>query len=121
MENNKLTLKSPEAYVELCLEQISREVNMASVSQEFSSSLVEGLQEIQTITKTGLRNKSISVRKKALKEIGQQAFYLEEPSLSEKEATCLQRIQGHVGRGLNAELELANAKSQILNRRNASR
>jgi hypothetical protein len=35
MANNKVILKSPEAYVEYCLQEISREISMAAASQIF--------------------------------------------------------------------------------------
>ncbi|MBK7841062.1 MAG: hypothetical protein IPJ49_25960 [Candidatus Obscuribacter sp.] len=120
MANNKVILKSPEAYVEYCLQEISREISMAAASQDVSSILIESLQEIQGICNTGLQNTSISARIKSLKEIGQQIFYLEDSCLSERETSCLQRIQGHVSRSLKPELELANSRSQILKRKSQS-
>lgn len=121
MANNKVTLKSSEAYVESCLQEISREISLAAASRDFSSILIESLKKIQKICDTGLQNPSISARTKSLEEIGQQTFYVEESYLSEREFNCLQRIQGHVSRGLNPELELAKSRSQILNRKSQSR
>lgn len=60
MADNKVTLNSPEAYVEYCLEEISREISMAAANHDFSSILIESLLKIQKICNTGLENPSIS-------------------------------------------------------------
>lgn len=121
MANNKVSLKSSDGYVEYCLREISREISIAAASQDFASVLIENLLKIEKICNTGLQNTSTSARKESLEEIGQQTFYLEESYLSERESTCLQRIEGHVSRGLNPELELAKSSSQFLNRKSQSR
>jgi hypothetical protein len=114
MNDDRLTLKTPDQYTECCLAQINQELGMAMANSFCSSDLAESLQKIQTICTAGLQSRSYEIQKQALKDISDQAFWIQDSSLPERVQKCLELVQRHVGRGLNAEDEIARDRRQIL-------